>query len=41
MALMPCSDVRIPIGYWAFETSAGEPYVRADQLDYLRKGVGW
>ncbi|KAK0553392.1 hypothetical protein OC846_001334 [Tilletia horrida] len=33
--------VRIPIGYWAVDTSKGEPYVRADQLDYLTKAVGW
>lgn len=41
IASLGLNHVRIPIGYWAFETSAGEPYVRADQLDYLRKGVGW
>ncbi|KAE8226178.1 hypothetical protein CF319_g1212 [Tilletia indica] len=33
--------VRIPIGYWAVETSKGEPYVRANQLEYLTKAVGW
>jgi len=33
--------VRIPIGYWAVDTSKGEPYVRANQLDYLTKAVGW
>ncbi|CAD6971327.1 unnamed protein product [Tilletia controversa] len=33
--------VRIPIGYWAVETSKGEPYVTSDQLQYLTKAVGW
>ncbi|KAE8215371.1 hypothetical protein CF327_g1331 [Tilletia walkeri] len=33
--------VRIPIGYWCLDVSMGEPYVRADQLDYLTKAVGW
>ncbi|CAD6957755.1 unnamed protein product [Tilletia laevis] len=33
--------VRIPIGYWAVETSRGEPYVRANQLEYLSRAVGW
>lgn len=35
------NHVRIPIGYWAFDTSAGEPYVRANQVDYLEKAVQW
>lgn len=34
------NHVRLPIGYWAFETSAGEPYVKG-QLPYLRKAVNW
>ncbi|CAD6888409.1 unnamed protein product [Tilletia controversa] len=33
--------VRIPISYWAVETSRGEPYVRANQLEYLARAVGW
>lgn len=35
------NHVRIPIGYWAFDTSAGEPYVHANQADYLEKAVQW
>ena len=35
------NHVRIPIGYWAFDTSAGEPYVKSNQFDYLKKAVGW
>ncbi|CAH7683674.1 family 5 glycoside hydrolase [Phakopsora pachyrhizi] len=34
------NHVRIPIGYWAFEISAGEPYVQG-QLEYLKKGIAW
>lgn len=32
--------VRIPIGYWAFETLKGDPYVRGAQ-DYLDKAIKW
>lgn len=35
------NHVRIPIGYWAFDTSYGEPYVRANQFDILTQGVRW
>ncbi|EST09859.1 Glycoside hydrolase, family 5 [Kalmanozyma brasiliensis GHG001] len=35
------NHVRIPIGYWAFDTSAGEPYVRANQADYLERAIQW
>lgn len=35
------NHVRIPIGYWAFDTSAGEPYVRANQADFLERAVQW
>ncbi|GAC73472.1 hypothetical protein PANT_9c00139 [Moesziomyces antarcticus T-34] len=35
------NHVRIPIGYWAFDTSAGEPYVRSNQADYLERAVQW
>lgn len=35
------NHVRIPIGYWAFDTSAGEPYVHANQADYLERAVQW
>ena len=34
------NHVRIPIGYWAFEVSAGEPYVQG-QLPYLEKALDW
>lgn len=34
------NHVRIPIGYWAFDISAGEPYVQG-QFEYLKKGVEW
>lgn len=32
--------MRIPIGYWAFDVAAGEPYVQG-QLPYLTKAVMW
>ena len=32
--------VRIPIGYWAWDVSAGEPY-KQGQLPYLDKAVTW
>ncbi|PWN47653.1 glycoside hydrolase [Violaceomyces palustris] len=35
------NHVRIPIGYWAFDTSNGEPYVRSNQFNYLIKAVRW
>ena len=34
------NHVRIPIGYWAFEVGAGEPYI-SGQLPYLQKAVTW
>ncbi|KAF8167368.1 exo-beta-1,3-glucanase [Crassisporium funariophilum] len=34
------NHVRIPIGYWAFDVSAGEPYIQG-QLPYLNKAVDW
>ncbi|KAF9469829.1 exo-1,3-beta-glucanase [Collybia nuda] len=34
------NHVRIPIGYWAFDVSAGEPYIQG-QLPYLNKAIGW
>ena len=34
------NHVRIPIGYWAFDVSAGEPYVQG-QLPYLEKAINW
>ncbi|GAA5995847.1 hypothetical protein JCM5350_008203 [Sporobolomyces pararoseus] len=34
------NHIRIPIGYWAFETKPGEPYV-SGQLPYLYKAIRW
>ncbi|KAF8716095.1 hypothetical protein AX14_012427 [Amanita brunnescens Koide BX004] len=34
------NHVRLPIGYWAFDVSAGEPYIQG-QLPYLEKAVTW
>jgi glucan 1,3-beta-glucosidase len=35
------NHVRIPIGYWAFDISAGEPYIKDAQYDFLKQAVGW
>ena len=32
--------MRVPIGYWAWDVSAGEPY-KQGQLPYLDKAVTW
>ncbi|KAG6868354.1 hypothetical protein C0993_004578 [Termitomyces sp. T159_Od127] len=34
------NHVRLPIGYWAFDVSGGEPYVQG-QLPYLDKAIAW
>lgn len=34
------NHVRVPIGYWAWDVSAGEPYIQG-QLPYLRDAVKW
>jgi aryl-phospho-beta-D-glucosidase BglC (GH1 family) len=34
------NHVRLPIGYWAFDVSQGEPYITG-QLPYLYKAVSW
>jgi glucan 1,3-beta-glucosidase len=34
------NHVRLPIGYWAFDVSEGEPYIQG-QLSYLQKAVTW
>ncbi|KAA8916381.1 hypothetical protein TRICI_001469 [Trichomonascus ciferrii] len=34
------NHVRIPVGYWAFETFEGDPYVDG-QLQYLDKALEW
>ena len=35
------NHVRIPIGYWALDTSKGEPYIQGNQTDYLWKACDW
>jgi hypothetical protein len=32
--------VRLPIGYWAFDVSGGEPFIQG-QLPYLTNAVNW
>lgn len=34
------NHVRIPIGFWAWETSGGEPYHQG-QVEYLDRAIGW
>ncbi|KAJ6469655.1 exo-beta-1,3-glucanase [Mycena vitilis] len=34
------NHVRLPIGFWAFDVSGGEPYIQG-QLPYLQKAVTW
>ncbi|KAG6876479.1 hypothetical protein C0992_012826 [Termitomyces sp. T32_za158] len=34
------NHVRIPIGYWAFDVSGGEPYIQG-QYPYLERAVSW
>jgi len=34
------NHVRLPIGYWAWDVGAGEPYIQG-QLHYLRRAVRW
>lgn len=34
------NHVRIPIGYWAYDVSAGEPYIQG-QAEYLDRAIGW
>lgn len=33
--------VRIPIGYWAYETLDNDPYVKGSQAEYLDKAIEW
>jgi len=40
LQLLRLNHVRLPIGFWAFEISGGEPY-RQGQLPYLTKAVQW
>lgn len=32
--------MRLPIGYWAYDVSGGEPYVQG-QLPFLAKAITW
>ncbi|ORY35550.1 putative cellulase [Naematelia encephala] len=34
------NHVRIPIGFWAYDVSGGEPYIQG-QAAYLDKAIGW
>ncbi|KAH9947128.1 exo-beta-1,3-glucanase [Amylocystis lapponica] len=34
------NHVRLPIGFWAWDVSGGEPYIQG-QLDYLNDAVSW
>ncbi|KAJ3508611.1 hypothetical protein NLJ89_g5658 [Agrocybe chaxingu] len=34
------NHVRLPIGYWAFDVSGGEPFIQG-QLPYLTRAVNW
>ena len=42
-SLLPAAGlnhVRIPIGFWAYDVSGGEPYIQG-AADYLDKAIGW
>ncbi|TFK19971.1 exo-beta-1,3-glucanase [Coprinopsis marcescibilis] len=34
------NHVRLPIGYWAFEVSNGEPYIQG-QIEYMNRALVW
>jgi len=34
------NHVRIPIGFWAYDVSGGEPYIQG-AADYLDRAIGW
>jgi len=34
------NHVRIPIGFWAYDVSGGEPYIQG-QAEYLDRAIGW
>lgn len=34
------NHVRVPIGYWAFDTSGGEPFIQG-QVNYLQNAARW
>ncbi len=41
MAAAGLNHVRIPIGYWAFEVSSGEPFLKLNQWDLLKQAAIW
>ncbi|GAC74378.1 hypothetical protein PANT_11c00030 [Moesziomyces antarcticus T-34] len=41
MAAAGLNHVRIPIGYWAFEVSSGEPFLKLNQWDLLKQAAVW
>jgi glucan 1,3-beta-glucosidase len=34
------NHIRIPIGFWAYDVSGGEPYVQG-AAEYLDRAIGW
>jgi glucan 1,3-beta-glucosidase len=40
MASAGLNHVRIPIGFWAYDVSGGEPYIQG-QAEYLDRAIGW
>ncbi|KAI0783083.1 exo-beta-1,3-glucanase [Abortiporus biennis] len=40
IAVAGLNHVRVPIGFWAFDVSGGEPYIQG-QVPYLQKAVTW
>jgi len=34
------NHVRLPVGYWAYDVSAGEPYIQG-QAEYVDKAIDW
>lgn len=34
------THVRLPVGYWAFDVSGGEPFIQG-QLPYVQKALDW
>ena len=41
IAALGFNTVRIPVGYWAFATLDGDPYVSGYQIDYLDRAIQW
>lgn len=34
------NHIRIPIGYWAYDVSGGEPFIQG-AAEYLDRAIGW